>query len=178
MSGLRPIMRNAGMWDDLKFPATSIRRGASSKPDFDYTNNGLLFPQNDTAEKIHIIGQLPHRWVLESTLSPHLHYVQDESDVPTFKMDYRWYKNGADPTGSFTTISTTTGVFTYTSGSIMQILPFPDIDGTGIDTVSSILDMIIYRDDNTVTGDVLVKEFDIHFQSDDMGSDSEYVKSA
>jgi hypothetical protein len=163
-------------WDDLRFPATRIRQGATAKPDFDSTNMGLLFPQNDATEIAYIIVQMPHSWKLQSGLRPHIHYIQDEAQEPVFKIDYRWYKNGADPTGSFTTITASTFAFTYTSGSIMQIVSFPEIDGTGIDAVSSILDIKLYRDDNVVTGDVLLKEFDIHYILDTMGSYREYIK--
>ena len=166
-------------WDDLKFPATTLRQGATTKPAFDATNLGLLFPQNDATEIVYIIAQIPHEWKLESNISPHIHFVQDFDHTvttPVFKMDYRWYKNGADPTGAFTTITASTFIFTYTSGSILQIVSFPDISATGIDTVSSILDIKLYRDDNVVTGDILVKEFDIHYQIDSFGSNLEYSK--
>lgn len=170
---------HATSWDDLRFPVTQTRLGSNAKPDFDYTNIGLLFPQNDADEKIYVIAQLPHEWQQSTGLRPHIHYVQDEADVPVFKMAYRWYENGADPTGSFTTISTADGdgpAFTYTSGSILQILPFPEIDGSGIDSVSSILDIVIYREDNVVSGDCLVKEFDIHYEIDSFGSQQEFTK--
>lgn len=51
-----------------------------------------------------------------------------------------------------------------------------NIDGSGITGVSSILDIKLYRDDNVVTGDVLVKEFDIHYLVDADGSRQEYIK--
>jgi hypothetical protein len=38
------------------------------------------------------------------------------------------------------------------------------------------LDIKLYRDDNVVTGDVLLKEFDIHYQIDGLGSVQEFVK--
>ena len=164
------------VWNDLRFPASRLRQGASLKPDFDETNIGLLFPQNDATEIVYINVQLPHDYKLESGLKPHIHYVQDEAQEPVFKMAYRWYKNGGDPTGSFTTISASTFVFTYSSGSILQIVSFPEISGSGIDTVSSMLDIKLYRDDNVVTGDVLMKEFDFHYQIDMMGSRQEFVK--
>lgn len=167
---------SAGLWDDMRFPATRIRQGATSKPDFDTTNLGLLFPQNDATEIAYITLQWPHRMLLGSDISPHIHFVQDSATVPTFKMDYRWYENGGDPTGIFTTIATTATVFTYTSGSILQIATFPDIAGSSIDSVSSMMDIKLYRDDNDYVGDILVKEFDIHFLSDGIGSPTEFSK--
>lgn len=45
-----------------------------------------------------------------------------------------------------------------------------------IDTVSSVMDIKIYRDDDIVTGDVLVKEFDIHYEINTPGSREEFTK--
>ena len=124
-------------WDDLRFPATRIRQGATQKPDFDTTNLGLLFPQNDTDEIAYIIAQMPHQWKQETNLSPHVHFVQDEAEEPVFKIDYRWYKNGSDPTGEFTTIACSGMIFEYTSGSILQMCEFPAIDAVICDDSSS-----------------------------------------
>jgi hypothetical protein len=163
-------------WDDLKFPATTVRQGASTKPDFDTTDIGLLFPQNDATEIAYIIGQFPHAMKSGSNIKPHVHWIQTSADEPVWKIDYRWYKNGDAPP-AFTTLNSATPVFTYTSGSILQISAFPEIDGSAIDSVSSIIDVKLYRDDNVVAGDVLMKEFDIHYQIDqERGSRQEYIK--
>lgn len=163
-------------WDDLRFPATLIRQGATTKPDFDITNLGLLFPQNDSAEIAYIIGQMSHKMLLGSDLSPHIHFIQSVAQQPTFKIDYRWYKQGNTVPGAFTTITASTFAFTWSSGDLMQIASFPDIDGSAIDAVSAIIDIKLYRDDNDVSGDVLVKEFDLHYQIDDRGSRQKFVK--
>lgn len=165
----KTIVLEESVWDDMRVPAEQTKLGALDKPDYDYTNNGLLFPQNDTSEVIYAIVQLPHSYKLSTDIKPHLHYIQTSSDVPVFKLKYRWYKGG-DAVPSFTTITSTTNVHTYTSGSIHQKLRFPDISGTGMNSISSILDIQIYREDNVIVGDVLVKEFDIHYQIDTIGS--------
>lgn len=163
-------------WTDLRAPATTIRQGATGKPDFDTTDLGLLFPQNDPDEIAYIIMQLPHEWKEGSELRPHIHYIQDEAEVPVFKMEYRWTNNGAAPAGSFTTLTQNGLKFIYVSGSLMQVATFPAIDGTG-KTLSSILEVKLYRDDNVVSGAVLVKEFDVHYQIDqERGSRQESVK--
>lgn len=164
------------VWDDLKFPATRVRQGATAKPDFDITELGLLMPQNDPTEIAYIIGQFPHNRKNGSAIRPHIHFVQDSALEPIFKMDYRWYKNGDAVPAVWTTLTCSGYAFPYTSGSIMQICSFPEIDGTAIDSVSSIIDIRIYRDDNVVSGDVLLKEFDIHYQIDQQGSRQEFVK--
>jgi len=166
-------------YDDFLMPATTTRRGALSKPDFDYTELGLLFPQNDDSEKTYSVVQMSHAKKMDTALRPHIHYIQDEAEIPVFKLDYRFYNNGATVPGSWTTISTADGsgaAFAYTSGSIMQILTFPTIAAPTGETVSANIDVIFYRDDNVVSGDVLLKYLDFHYEINDAGSRQEYVK--
>jgi len=168
-----------GTWDDFSVPATLSLRGARTKPDYDDTELGLLFPQNDSSEYISFIKQFSHSKKLESGIKPHIHYIQDEAQVPNFVMEYRWYNNGVAPSGSWTTLETDNGsgiVFPYSSGSILQILPFPDITGLSGEAVSSNIDIKLYRDDNVVSGDVLLKYFDVHYMKDNSGSYSLYSK--
>ncbi len=164
-------------WEALRFPLTREKQGQAQKPDYDFVSMGLLFPQNDPTEIIYLTTQMSHKWQLESGIRPHMHYVQDEAEEPIWKLDYRWYLNGADPTGGFTTITATTFAYIYTAGSILQIVSWPEIDGTGINTLSSIIDLKVYRDDNIVAGDVLGKEFDIHYIHDSIGSVEEFLKN-
>ena len=169
-------LRSRQVWDDERFPLTRDKQGQTAKPDYDFTNMGLLFPQDDDTEIVYISHQFSHGWVLGSDITPHIHYVQDEAEEPVFKLAYRWYENGGDPTGSFTVISASTFTFTYTSGSILQRALFPAIDASAINSLSSMLDMKLYRDDNVVSGDVLTKEFDLHCLFDTMGSVGVYSK--
>jgi hypothetical protein len=163
-------------WEDLRFPFTQSKLGSSLKPDFDQTNVGLLFPESVSTEVAYMNAQMQHSYKIGSDIYPHIHWVQVSSDFPTWKMDYRWYEVGGDPTVAFTTVQVTTGIITYTSGSIHQISSFPAITGSAISLVSSMLDIKIYRDDGNVTGDVLGKEFDIHYQIDTIGSETAAAK--
>jgi hypothetical protein len=160
-------------WDDLRFPFTQTRRGALGKPDFDYTDIGLLFPQNDVTEIIYLIAQIPHGYRPGSDIRPHIHWRQTGAALPTWVMEYKWFNTGDAIPASFTTISASTAVITYTSGSIHQLTSFGDIDGSG-KSLSSILLIKLYRNDNIVTGDVLAYEFDIHYQSIAAGSRNEF----
>jgi len=163
-------------WDDMRSPATTIRQGATNKPDFDATNLGLLFPQNNATEIAYSILQFPHGYKEGSNIKPHLHYIQDEASDPVFKIDYKWYNADTAIPVSFTTLTQTGTAFTWSSGSLHQIATFPEIVGTGM-KLSSMFDVKIYRDDNVVAGDVLVKEFDIHYQIDqERGSRQEFIK--
>jgi len=176
-SGPVPIEYTDTVWDDLRFPTTSTKIGTNLKPDFDQTNIGLLFPENDQAEVIYMNVQFPHKRKNGSNISPHIHYIQDGLTAATFVMEYRWYKNGGPVPATWTTIESTGGVFPYVSGTLLQIVSFPDIDGSALDTVSSMMDIKLYRKTGDgVAGDVLVKEFDIHYQIDSAGSKDEFTK--
>lgn len=166
-------------WTDKSFSGTSTKLGALSKPDFDYTNLGLLFPQNDPSEKVYITDQMLHGKKLGTAIHLHIHFIQTSALIPKFVVQYRFYNNGgAVPV--FTTIDTSTGeglVFTYPgSGSILQIIGFQDIAAPASETASANLDLIVWRDDNVVTGDVLVKFIDYHYEMDSAGSRQEYIK--
>lgn len=163
------------VYDDMQFPVTQAKKGINDKPDFDLTNIGLLFPQNDETEYIVLAEQFSHSLKLGTPIEPHIHYIQDEAAVPVFVLQYRWYNNG-DQVPAFTTIESTGAVLPYTSGTILQMVEFPLIDGSHITGVSSWFEAKLYRKTgDAVTGDVLVKSFDIHYQKDSLGSDTEYT---
>ena len=163
-------------WDDLQFPLTQTRQGSNLKPDFDYTNIGLLFPQNDQTEIVYITVQLPHRWVEGSDIHPHVHVVQAENQQATFRMQYKWYNQGDAIPGSWTDFNMNQYSSTYVSGSMANIVgSAAAISGTG-KKISSILKIKLFRVDNVYVGDILADHFDIHIQIDGFGSSTEFVK--
>ena len=167
---------NTLSWTDLLFPMTQVAiNRTTSKPDFDSTNLGMLFPQNDPSEEVFMIGQMPHEYILGSNIRPHIHLQQSVSDHPTFELDYKWFNNSDLVPASWTTLEATTGVFTYTSGNLAQIMSFSEIDGSSISGASSMLLFKLRRTDNIVTGDVLVWEFDIHYQMNMNGTRTEFA---
>ncbi len=166
----------ATQWDDLVFPLTTGKLGIINKPDFDYDNNAYLFPQNDPSEKIYLTGQMSHSWKTGSMIYPHIHWLQTAATAVGWKLDYKLYDNGTTPP-AWTTISLNTQAYTYVSGSLAQISK----SATGIDcsTITGTSAMFIgrlYRDDNTTTGDVAAWQFDIHYEKDSLGSNTEYIK--
>lgn len=163
-------------FDDLVVPLTTTRRGSNTKPDFDETNVGYLFPQNDTDEILYFIVQLPHSYKVGSDIYPHVHWRQAAAQNVTFKMDYKWFNIGDAVPAGFTTITLATPVVTYSSGSIHQISKSTAaISGTG-KGISSILLCKLYRDDNVYTGDALTFQMDFHVEKDTLGSADEFVK--
>lgn len=167
------------VWDDLSISLTRTQQGANDLPHFDDTNLGLLFPQNDTTEIAYIIVQMKHSKKLGSAIQPHIHYIQSSVNKPIFKMDYKFYGNGDTVPSEFTTVSTADGnkgIFTYSSGSILQIANFPHIEAPASENVSAHFEAKLYRDDNDVTGDVLGKYIDLHIEKDALGSAGVFTK--
>lgn len=167
-------------WDDLKAPFSSTRRGALSKPDFDYDNVGLLFPQNDTSEIVYAIMQFSHSRKTGTDISPHIHWLQQNSNDVIWRMAYVWFDNGEAVPTTWIHLTEDVDIFTYTSGTLLQITDFAMIDGSGITGVSSILLVKVWRDDNVDggagSGDALAYEFDVHYEKDQPASANEYSK--
>lgn len=163
-------------YDDITFEATPTRiNPTTSKPDYDYTNNGFLFPRNDTSEKVGFTVQLPHRWKEGTNVYPHIHIRQNQALQCVFKVDYQWYNIGEAIPVAQTHILNSYAV-PYTSGTISQVVKNDTpISGAG-KLISSFLKVTLYRDDNAYVGDVFVDQFDIHIQVDTLGSAQEYIK--
>jgi hypothetical protein len=165
-------------WTDKSFPATASKLGIQDKPDFNYTELGLLFPFDDTAEKIYILDQMWHTKKLDTPLRLHIHFLQDSVNLPNFVCEYRFYNNGATIPG-WTTIKTDDGagaVFTFVATPFVNLIQFPEIPAPVNEKISAILDMKIWRDDTNIAGDVLTKYVDYHFQVDASGSRQEFTK--
>ena len=171
VNGLEP------RYNDIVFEFTPTRvNPTTTRPVFDFVNNGLLFPQNNTSEAIYITVQLPHSWKVGTTIYPHVHVVQSRNEQAVFKMDYKWYDIGDEIPTDWLTYVMDTYATDYVSGSISQICKGTGIDGTG-KGISSILKVKLYRDDNVYVGDILADQFDIHIEVDGFGSQEEYVKT-
>jgi len=188
MTLLRGAQGPQHRWDDLRFPFTGNRIDVSSgRVDYDYTECTVDFQTNARYpnEPVCMIAQMPHHKLFGSSVQPHLHWIQQSAVFPNWLLAYRWYNNGSTVPGTFTLAAYTTHAFVWSAGNLLQITKFPAIAAPGGEDVSSILDLIIYRDSaNTSTlfagadtyGIAKAKEFDLHYQIDDRGSRQEYVK--
>ena len=167
---------NGIVWDDLQLVLTAGKLGASSKPDYDYTNLGYLFPRNDATEIIYLVGQLTHGYKENSRIFPHLHWEQSAVQNVTWKIDYKWFNLGDAVPAGWTTLNVDSPTITYVSGDISQLSSTMNgIDGTG-KKISSLILIKLYRDDNVYVGDALAFQLDIHYQKDSDGSRTIYAK--
>ena len=134
---------NSSVWDDLLQPATTGRQGANVKPDFNYDDITVDFPRNDINEILYFNIQMPHEWKEGSTIFPHVHFLQNQNNNPTFKINYRWAKL-TESFPAWATYTIANLVFPYTSGTVHQIVYGNNgIPGTG-KGLSSILQVKLY----------------------------------
>ncbi|KKN63339.1 hypothetical protein LCGC14_0502870 [marine sediment metagenome] len=170
---------DARTWTDFSVPLTRDKQGQASKPDYDFTNLGLLFPQNNETEEIYLNLQMLHQKALSLSINMHVHYIQSAAEQPIFELQYKFYNNGGDVPGSWTTIDTSAnkGRYTWTTNDMMQKGNFPTIAAPANEIVSANLDVKLYRQTGDgLAGDVLTKYVDFHFQIDSLGSAQEYLK--
>lgn len=167
------------VWEDLRFPATQIRvNPATLLPNWDDTELGFLFDAG-TTETLQIIAQMPHAWKLGSSIYPHVHWMPTTTGAGNvlWRMEYKWVSIGATTPGSWSTVP----LLDAADGVSLkhQIAGFGAVSGAG-QTLSSIISIKLSRvgGDGTDTygADALLKEFDIHYEIDTMGSREELVK--
>lgn len=177
-------------WNDLRFPFMGRNIDTTSgRIDYNYDELGVDFATNSrfaTTEQISMIAQFGHDWETGSVISPHLHWYQSAAAMPNFMIQYRWTENGAIVSPNWTMVKYGSNTFTYASGTLQQITEFDISVPAEIDTVSAILDIKFFRDTGNDSGlfagsdplaaVALTKEFDIHYQINSLGSDSEYIK--
>ena len=119
------------------------------------------------------IAQMPHQWKYSTAIDPHLHWIQTNSDQTNmWYIYYRAYDIG-DVVSAWTyTGVAATNTVAYSSGSLHQLSCFPDVTMTGIG-LSGIVDFKVMRDGGSGTGTVLLKELDVHYEIDKLGSANE-----
>lgn len=170
------LVGNSSVWDDIVQPATTGRQGSNITPVFDYTDLVALFPANNTSHILYFNIQMPHRWKYGSTIYPHVHIIQESNQQAIFNMDYRWASVGTLFPSIWSTYIIDHYKFEYPgSGQFHQIVT--NTSGlTGNYTLSSVLQIKLYRNDNNFSGNCKLISFDIHFESDTLGTFTEYEK--
>ncbi len=187
MSIHRGLPGGQDRWDDLRFPFTGNRIDVSAgRIDYDYTECTVDFQANARYpnEPVCVVAQMPHHKLPEGPLRPHLHWYQEEAVFPNWLLAYRWYNNGDLVPGSFTLAAMNGHAFTWSSGVLLQITTFPEIPGLAGENVSSICDLIVYRDNANASalfagsdtyGVAKTKELDLHYQVSGWGSRQEFT---
>lgn len=175
------LFGQATVWEDIQTSLIGRQlQSVAGKVDYNWDENSITFASGgDIAvanDRVNWSIQLRHRTKASSDVYPHIHFEQVTSNDVTFTLKYRLQANGSAKTSDWTTITANVAddtVFTYSAGTLNQILKFPAITvGSGI---SDVLQFQMARTDATA-GDVEVTFVDCHFEADDLGSNTEYTK--
>jgi len=169
--GTMGMSGSATTWEDLRFPATAINPvGAPSPMGFDTTYIGFTAAAGQT-QTIAVIAQMPHSWKLGSTIYPHVHWMPTSTNSGSvlWNIQYKWTDLNQVESASFISLN----VSQNASGSAYthQLVGWA-VSGSSIYGLSSLLTILVSRigGSDSYTGDALLKEFDIHYQIDSVGS--------
>jgi hypothetical protein len=174
-------------FDDMNADALSVQVqgvGVSRDPAESCVTFATTADLNDYA---YANFQFSHSRKNGADVYPHVHYWQDNDNLPNFLIQYRWQINGEAKDATWKNYPLDLAAFDWVSGTLVQIA----YNSAGItppagDDVSSILQLRLYRDNDNdsgqfagadpYTGSVSVVFIDVHYERDSVGSDLQYEK--
>ena len=175
-------------WDDLRFPAQGIDIVGPSAPPSRETDTGLLIFSASAVNTIAGVAQMPHAWLEESTIVPHVHWQKTSATSPTgnvlWQFDYEVVNNGSVAAMDYGTQLQTSSVVAGTpdDGAANRILisSFGNVSMRNYD-ISCIIFWKLSRIGNdaadTATMTARLVEFDLHYIVDGMGSQQQFTKT-
>jgi len=161
-----------GKWDDLRFPAATVRVPGSGGPGavaIVGTIQTLGFDAS-SRETVYLQAQLPHNWKKGTAINPHVHWcsTQTTGGSAVWGIEY----SVADIGGSFA--AATTSVVTQTATTAHNMALLDSIDMSAYTGPSTMLLIALFRDStaaaDTLTTDAHLLEFDIHYKINSLGS--------
>ena len=169
-------------WDDIVNSLVASRlESTAGKLQYNYDNNSITMQSGGSITNIsdRIIAnfQYPHGAIVDGSMHLHIHWEQIDTTSREFTLEYRIQSNGALKTEAWTQViidSNTGNLFTYTSGTLMQITELEQIDMTGAG-LSPTVQFRVARTD-AVAGDIESFFIDAHVERDGSGSRQEYIK--
>lgn len=177
--------KDVARWDDLRFPAQAINPIGSSAPADIETDTGLLLFDNSVAEVVAGVAQMPHSWLEESTIIPHVHWQKTTSAAGNvfWQFEYEVVNNGDVAAMDYgTTITTSAPVAgTPDADTANQILisSFGNVSMRG-NRISSLVFWKLSRQpsetEDNYGADARLVELDLHYIRDGRGSQQQYTK--
>jgi len=131
--------------------------------------------------------QFNHDWDIGTDVHPHIHWWQEQADIPNWMIEYRWQINGAEKTTTWTPMIWQANAFTYAGEtSLDQITGFAPISppvGAGLSDIMQIRlirdndnDSTLFAGADPVAGDVDAVNLDVHIEVNTLGSKTEFSK--
>lgn len=179
-TGIQKLSSNAIAWDDMLSSASAAFNSGVTDISNNDTLGGRAYATTSTTnaanDHLTFTFQTPHRRKLGSEMHPHLHFYQTNADQTNcWFMYYAIVPLGSNNVSEIFS-GPATNQFTYTSGTMHQYAEFPSIGGSEAN-ISSIIRIKLHRRGTSGTGSITVTDFDLHYQVDGFGSDTELNKS-
>lgn len=179
-TGIQKLSSNAIAWDDMLSSASAAFNSGVTDISNNDTLGGRAYATTSTTnaanDHLTFTFQTPHRRKLGSEMHPHLHFYQTNADQTNcWFMYYAIVPLGSNNVSEIFS-GPATNEFTYTGGTMHQYAEFPSIGGSEAN-ISSIIRIKLHRRGTSGTGSITVTDFDLHYQVDGFGSDSELNKS-
>jgi len=176
------VRGDSTVWDDLRFPVSLVRLGAVQPPSWEDLNGfQVLGFENQAAndEQVFFMCQIPHGYKYGTDLHFHVHWTPetDDSAVVRWGLEYEWVNINGTFSGSTKTVY---GNETINGNAGKHILTNLESITNGGHTLSSMLMCRLFRNSSSATDTfddfAYLLEADFHYEMDQMGSRSEYVK--
>lgn len=172
------LQGNATYWLDAKVDGTALVAGSFAPTLTDWNGTlAQLYCYAGSVRNEYSSGtmEFPHSWKEGSTISPHIHVSKSTANAGNYVYNLAGYIKNA--TGS-ASITFNNNITISTGGQWDEVIAdFPDITPTGFVTGSTYNFRITRLQDNaadTYADCVGIKQTSFHFESDTLGSASEY----
>lgn len=183
LKGENPIVLEDSVWDDERFPVTSIQVGATQPASLIAYKGGLVLSFSSTSDNsCYFIWQAPHEWKEGSGIEVHIHWAISDDGSGLGAENVKW-----DLTYSISDIDTaipdeTTKSLTIDVQDRISEWHYVDdiieIDMEG-HKISNCIIFSLTRDvsvANDYADEAYLIEIDVHYQKDSVGSKEEYIK--
>lgn len=182
----------ATAWDDMRVAADTTKLGGNKDPGFSvFKTNGagsrgvfIYWFDSVLEEEVYFSVQFPYAWKQGSTIYPHVHWTPNSTGTSgqqvVWGLEYSWANINEYFHNTSIVYTSGTSVHDNTlNGAKHYISSYPPIDGSG-KKLSSMMLCRLFRNvsdpDDDYADDAGLLEFDIHYEIDSFGSESEYTK--
>lgn len=168
-------------WEDLRFPAQGINPAGSAAPPTvdDTTFPGTLLFSASADNLIGGVAQMPHAWLRESAIRPHVHWAKTTSASGVVVWQLRYTKADiGDTFGAYSDWITGTAVVSDgDTASKHALVTFGNVDMTGVGESGLVIwELRRFASDASDTYNSATArffEFDIHYQVHKFGTPNE-----
>lgn len=181
--GENPIVLEDTVWDDLRFPASSVRVGSAQPASEQSYRGGIVLSFASNADNsVYFIAQMPHAWKEHSDIDLHLHWTIPTSGAGGGAENVKWdLTYSAANIGELFPVESTATVTVDVQNEVANDHLFTeivDIDMDGM-TFSNCIIFSLSRDvsvANDYAQAAYLVEADIHYEIDSLGSKEELAK--